>query len=153
MVAGAEVIERARAVAVHMGATCSPFDAWLASRGIKTLALRMARAQESARTLAARFREHEAVTRVHYPGWGPMLSFELASGEAARAAVRRLDGIVFSASLGGGGTTMSHSATSSHAALSAEERNGLGICDGLLRLSVGIESADDLWADLSHALA
>src|SRR4029079_1896797 len=79
--------DRVRGAAKRLGATVSPFDAWLASRGIKTLAVRMERAQANAATLAARLREHPAVRAVHYPGRGGILAFDVGSDAAARATV------------------------------------------------------------------
>lgn len=147
-----ELVEAARGVAQRTGMLASPFEAWLALRGIKTLDVRMKRCDANARLLAERLRAHSAVTRVHYPGWGAMLAFDVGSLEAAKGVVQRATNIALTPSLGGTETAFSHSATSSHRALSETERAALGIGDGLLRISVGIEDAEDLWRELLGAL-
>jgi cystathionine beta-lyase/cystathionine gamma-synthase len=149
----AAFIKDARGVARRFGMTAAPFDAWLASRGIRTLAVRMERAQATARDLAARLRSHPDVRAVHYPGRSAILAFELADGPAAARAIERMKLITLTPSLGGTTTTASHSASSSHRLHSPEERRALGISDGLLRLSIGLEAPDDIWADLTGAVA
>lgn len=146
------LIAEARGVALRMGCLVAPFDAWLALRGIKTLDVRMQRSDENARLLAERIGQHARVTSLHYPGWGAMLSFDVGSRSAAEGVVRRATGIPLVPSLGGTETSFSHSASSSHRGLSAEQRNELGIGEGLLRLSVGIEDPEDLWHELRQAL-
>lgn len=149
----ATFIADARAVAKRFGMTAAPFDCWLACRGIRTLAVRMERAQQTAGELARRLRGDQRVRVVHYPGTGAILSFELADGAAAARAVDAMRLITLTPSLGGTTTTASHAATSSHRGLSADERRALGITDGLLRLSVGLEDVEDVWRDLSSACA
>jgi len=153
IVAGDEdLIKEARGVALRLGCVAAPFDAWLAARGIKTLDVRMQRSEENARLLAERIGQHTRVQKLHYPGWGAMLSFDVGSLDAAKNVVRRASGIPLAPSLGGTETSFSHSASSSHRGLTQEQREKLGIGEGLLRLSVGIEDPDDLWHELSQAL-
>jgi cystathionine beta-lyase/cystathionine gamma-synthase len=150
---GRDLVERARAASVRMGLAVAPLDAWLTLRGLRTLSVRMQRAQATARDLSSRLAEHPAVRRVHYPGWGGLLTFDLGTREAAEQLVGGCSHIRLRPSLGGTETAFSHSASSSHRALTAIEREQLGIGEGLLRLSVGLEEPDDLWAELSRALA
>ena len=153
-----------------LGAELSPFDAWLSLRGLRTAALRLERGSESAAELASWFDVDERVHSVHYPGWhgsaegdraqellprgrGPMLSIELDGGVAAvDGFVRRLEGVRLAPSLGDVATTISHPALTSHRDLSAERRAALGISDGLIRISTGIESVDDLKGEFDAAL-
>lgn len=146
----ADIVAAARGVAKRFGAVAAPFDAWLAVRGVKTLALRVERGQANARDLATRLRADRRVRTVHYPDRGAMLSFEVADARRLAAALRL---ITVTPSLGGVTTTILHPATASHRNLSPERRAALGITDGLLRLSVGIEAVDDVWADLDAALS
>jgi cystathionine beta-lyase/cystathionine gamma-synthase len=170
LVGAAAFIREARRVAIRFGPTLGPHDAWLAVRGIKTLSLRMARTCENARALATFLARHPKVGAVHYPGLashpdhavaervlrggsGGVLAFELRGGlAAADALVKALRLIALVPSLGGVATTLSHPLKTSHRGLSPEERERLGVRDGLLRLSVGIEDAPDLTADLARAL-
>lgn len=149
---GAAFIAEARGVAKRFGMTASPFDAWLACRGIRTLDVRMERSQSNARVLAAWLGADRRVRAVHYPGWGAMLSFDVGDLATASRVVAALTLVTLTPSLGGTTTTVSHSATSSHRGMSAEERLALGIGDGLLRLSVGLEAVEDLRRDLAAAL-
>ena len=161
-----------RQVSKLVGGILGPFEAWLTLRGVKTLALRLRRQCESASRIAEWISRHPAVRHVHYPGLpshpdhamasrllrdgmgGAVVSFEL--GGAGRAEVFRfMDAL----RLCGTGTTVGdiysqllYPAISSHRALSAEERHRLGIGDGLVRLSVGIEEPEDLMADIGQAL-
>jgi cystathionine gamma-synthase len=147
------LIDEARARAVRMGLSAAPMDAWLAARGLRTLHVRMARSQATARVLAARLAEHPNIERVHFPGWGPLLSFDVGSRERAEQLVTGCAQIRLTPSLGGTETSLSHSASSSHRSLSAAERAELGIGEGLLRLSMGLEEPADLWDELTRALA
>ncbi|QNN47546.1 O-succinylhomoserine (thiol)-lyase [Thermomonas brevis] len=152
-----------------LGLTGSPFDSFLTLRGLRTLDARLRVHQENAAAVAALLDGHAAVRAVHYPGltshpghalaarqqhgFGAMLSVELDGGEAAvRAFVDGLRYFTLAESLGGVESLVAHPATMTHAAMSAEARAAAGISDGLLRLSVGIEHADDLVADLAAAL-
>lgn len=146
----APFIRDARGVARRFGMTAAPMDAWLACRGLRTLDVRLTRAQATARELAARLRADPRVPAVHYPGRGAILAFEVPDAPRAVAALRL---ITLTPSLGGTTTTVSHPASSSHRNLTPTARAALGIPDGLLRLSVGLEAVDDLWTDLGTVLA
>jgi cystathionine gamma-synthase len=152
-----------------LGLTGSPFDSFLALRGLRTLDARLRVHQENTARLALELQAHPAVAAVHYPGlpshphhalaarqqhgFGAMLSLDLVGGEpAARAFVAGLRCFTLAESLGGVESLVAHPATMTHAAMSPEARATAGIGDGLLRLSVGIEHADDLSEDLAVAL-
>jgi cystathionine gamma-synthase len=153
-----------------LGCTLSPFDAWLALRGLRTAGLRVERCSENASALAAFFAERVEVAAVHYPGMrgerdaalahkllpkgrGAMLSIDLRGrGRAANAFVCNLEGIRLAPSLGDVATTVSYPASTSHRALSPQQRTALGIGDGLVRISVGIEHIDDLKSEFDAAL-
>jgi cystathionine beta-lyase/cystathionine gamma-synthase len=164
-----ELIDQLRVQARLWGGAANPFEAWLALRGIATFPLRMERSCQNALELARRLEAHPTVARVYYPGlpshpqhelaarvldnFGAMLAFDTGSGEAARSVLRRLQHVRFAPSLGDTATTVSYPAATSHRALTAEQRAELGITDGVIRLSVGIDHVDDVWADLEQALA
>ncbi len=152
-----------------LGLTGSPFDSYLTLRGLRTLGPRLRAHQDNAATLADLLAAHPAVRRVYYPGlathpghalaarqqqgFGAMLSFELEGGEAAiRAFLDGLRCFSLAESLGGVESLVAHPATMTHASMTPEARRVAGIDDALLRLSVGIEDARDLRADLSEAL-
>ncbi|HEY4009964.1 MAG TPA: PLP-dependent aspartate aminotransferase family protein [Acidobacteriaceae bacterium] len=164
-----EHAERFRFVQKCTGGILSPFDSYLLLRGVKTLAVRMkqhdANGQAVAEWLVKRFGpekvfypglkthpQHELAKR-QQKGFGSMLSFELGSLEKADAFVSNLKLCYFAESLGGVETLVCHPATMTHAALGAEGRAKLGITDGLIRISVGIEDVEDILADLEQALA
>ena len=150
------------------GAILSPFDSWLLLRGMKTLALRIEQQQKNAAKIAAFLSEHELVNKVYYPGladqeqraimesqsrgFGGMLSFEVKSPEIVKAVLKHVNIISFAESLGGVETLITYPATQTHADIPLEIREARGVSDGLLRLSVGIESAEDLIEDLKQAL-
>ena len=153
-----------------LGITGSPFDSFLTLRGLRTLDARLRVHQENTHALIALLQDHPAVRKLHYPGlvthpghalaarqqrgYGAMLSLELEGGEAAvRAFVDGLDYFTLAESLGGVESLIAHPATMTHAAMTAEARQAAGIGDGLLRLSVGIEHADDLVEDIAAALS
>jgi cystathionine gamma-synthase len=153
-----------------LGLAGAPFDSFLTLRGLRTLDARLRVHQENTRALVALLDGHPAVRALHWPGlathpghalaarqqhgFGAMLSVELDGGEAAvRAFLDGLRWFTLAESLGGVESLVAHPATMTHAAMSAEARAQAGISDGLLRLSVGIEHADDLVADLADALA
>ena len=152
-----------------VGATLSVFDTWLLLRGIKTLGVRMTQSSSSAQKIAEHLSNHAAVSNVLYPGLkrhqryethmaqakngGAVLSFDVGSQENARIVVEALKIPAFSVSLGAVETIISYPPKMSHAELNAEELVACGITPGLLRLSVGLEDADDLIADLDAALA
>ena len=151
------------------GAILPPQDCWLLIRSLKTLALRVERHCQSALTVARWLKTQPKVTAVYYPGledhpghelsktqakgFGGMLSFRVDSPEVARAALKKLRLISFAESLGGVESLMTLPAVQTHGDIPKEERERLGICDSLLRLSVGIEEVGDIIADLEQALA
>ncbi|MCS7036126.1 MAG: aminotransferase class I/II-fold pyridoxal phosphate-dependent enzyme [Saprospiraceae bacterium] len=153
-----------------IGANCSPFEAWLAHNGLKTLALRMERHSANALALAQFLEQHPAVARVNYPGlpshldaelarqqmrggFGAMLSFELKDGfDAALRCVNRLKFCSLAPTLGDVDTLVLHPASSSHLNVPRELRLQNGITDGLVRVSVGIENSADIIADFGQAL-
>jgi len=152
-----------------LGLAGAPFDCFLALRGLRTLDARLRVHQENTQVLATLLDGHRAVRAVHYPGlvshpghalaarqqsgFGAMLSVELEGGEAAvRAFLDGLECFTLAESLGGVESLVAHPATMTHAAMTPEVRAAAGIGDGLLRLSVGIEHADDLAADIGAAL-
>lgn len=170
VVAGStDLIERIRHKANHLGGSLDPHAAFLLNRGLKTLALRVRYQNDSALRIAQFLEAHAAVARVHYAGlathprharakslfagFGGVLSFEL-KGPAQRADefAARVQIPAIAPSLGGVHTLLTRPATTSHAGLSREDRQRLGISDGLLRLSVGIESTEDLIEDFARAL-
>jgi cystathionine gamma-synthase len=152
-----------------LGITGAPFDSFLTLRGLRTLDARLRVHQENTAALVELLNDHPAVSRLHYPGlashpghavavrqqygFGAMLSLELEGGEAAVGAfIDGLDYFTLAESLGGVESLIAHPATMTHAAMTPEARAAAGIGDGLLRLSVGIEHADDLVADIAAAL-
>jgi cystathionine beta-lyase/cystathionine gamma-synthase len=150
------------------GAILGPFDAWLVLRGTKTLALRMERHNANGLAIAEYLEQHPRVMRVHYPGlashpqhalarrqmrgFGGMIAFDVGSLEAARRLLNAVRLCALAESLGGVETLISHPATMTHASVPAERRAALGIGDGLVRISVGLEDLEDLKADLGQAL-
>jgi cystathionine beta-lyase/cystathionine gamma-synthase len=157
--------------ASELGASADPFAAWLALRGLQTLALRMQRHCENAMALASRLAGHPLVASVSYPGLpghpdheiasrvlagghGGVLAFDLAGGrEAGRTVAGALRVASCAASLGDVKTLVLHPASTSHRQLSDEQLSAAGIRAGTIRVAVGIEHPDDLWADLEQALA
>ncbi len=150
------------------GGILSPFESWMILRGVKTLAVRMKQHEENGRAVAQFLAEHGKVQKVFYPGleshpqhklakrqqagFGSMLSFEMGSLEVANAFLKRLKVCTLGESLGGVETLISHPATMTHAAIGQAARERLGITDGLVRMSVGIEDVGDLIRDLEQAL-
>lgn len=150
------------------GAILSPFDSWLVMRGTKTLALRMEQHDKSGRAVAAFLEEHPKVKKLYYPGsashpqhllaqrqqkgFGGMVAFDVGSLEAARTVLDSVKLCTLAESLGGVETLISHPATMTHASVDVEKRERLGITDGLVRISVGLEDTDDIIADLDQAL-
>ena len=166
----AETVGRVRNAMIRAGANLGPFDAWLATRGARTLAVRLERQCASALTLAGFLEGHAAVARVHYPGLpshpqhalaqrlmprlhGAMLSFDLRGGAVAMerfmARTRLLE---FAPSFGDVATTWTYPARTSHRRVAEDEQAAMGIGPGLIRVSVGLEDPDDLIADLGGAL-
>jgi cystathionine gamma-lyase len=162
--------ERLRFIQKAVGGVPSPFDCYLVLRGLKTLAVRMQRHVQSALSIATWLESHSDVLRVRYPGLkshegfavaerqmrapGGMITFELKGGfEQARAFLKALRIVRCAESLGGVESLAEHPATMTHASLTSAARKTLGIGDGLIRLSVGLEDAGDLVADLETAFA
>src|SRR5271155_3976599 len=151
------------------GAILSPFECWLILRGVKTLAVRMEQHDRSGRIVAEYLSKHKKVKKVFYPGlpdhpqhdlakrqmsgFGSMISFETGSLENANKMLRKVRVCSLAESLGGVETLISHPATMTHAGVGAEVRRQIGITDGMVRISVGIEDVDDILADLEQALA
>jgi cystathionine beta-lyase/cystathionine gamma-synthase len=164
-----EWIERVWMYLKILGACPSPNDAFLVLRGVRTLGVRVERQNETAMTLARFLDEHPKVSAVHYPGlpnhpgheiagkqmrgFGGMLAFEVSGGvDAGRRLLESVRLITHAVSLGGIETLAVHPASTTHGPLDPEERRRGGITDGLIRVSVGLEAADDLRADLEQAL-
>lgn len=161
-------IEWLRFVQNAEGAILGPFDSWLVLRGTKTLPLRMQQHNANGLALAQFLNCHPKVRKVYYPGlpthpqyelakrqmrgFGGMLAFDLGSLEAARTVLNNVRLHALAESLGGVETLISHPATMTHASVPAERRAALGITDGMVRISAGIEDIDDLKEDLSQAL-
>ena len=168
-VADKAVGEKLHKISYTLGATLAPFDSWLLLRGIKTLAVRMERAQENALAIAQWLKTQPRVKKVYYvglpehPGYdinrkqsrgsGAMLSFTLDSAETALQVLAKVKIITFAESLGGPESLITLPATQTHADVSAEDREKLGITDSFLRMSVGLENVQDLIADLQQAMA
>jgi cystathionine beta-lyase/cystathionine gamma-synthase len=163
-----EDIEWLQFVQNSAGAILSPFDSWLVLRGTKTLPLRIARHSANGLELARFLEPHPKVKRVYYPGlpshpqhalaakqmsgFGGMLSFDLGSREAAARLLKSVRLLALAESLGGVESLISHPATMTHASVPEAERQMLGITDGLVRISAGLEDIDDLREDLAQAL-
>jgi len=151
------------------GAILSPFECWLILRGVKTLAVRMLQHDCNGRQVAEYLAQHKKVHKVFYPGlashpqhelakrqmsgFGAMIAFETGSFENANKMLRKVRVCSLGESLGGVETLISHPATMTHAAVGEEGRRKIGITDGLVRISVGIEDVEDIIADLDQALA
>ena len=151
------------------GAILSPFECWLVLRGVKTLAVRMEQHDRSGRIVAEFLARHKKVEKVFYPGlpehpqhelaqqqmtgFGSMITFETGSLSNAKKMLRKVRVCSLAESLGGVETLISHPATMTHAALGEKGRREIGITDGLVRISVGIENVEDVMDDLDQALA
>jgi cystathionine beta-lyase/cystathionine gamma-synthase len=151
------------------GAILSPLDSFLVLRGIKTLPLRMERHDASGRKIAAWLVKQKKIARVHYPGlpthpqhalakrqmtgFGGMISFDLGSLGRAKKFLGSVKLCALAESLGGVETLISHPVTMTHGSVPKKERERIGVTDGLVRISVGLEDVADLEADLSQALA
>jgi cystathionine beta-lyase/cystathionine gamma-synthase len=163
-----ERAQRIRTLSGSIGSVLGAFDSYLQIRGIKTLALRMDAASANALQIATWLRTHPKVKAVHYVGlpdhpqyeiskrqargFGSMVSVELDSAETAHAVLNRIQVAQYAESLGGVETLVTYPVTQTHADVPAAERESRGITDRLLRISVGIEAAADLIADLEQAL-
>lgn len=164
-----EASERLQFVQNAVGAVPGPFDCWLCLRGIKTLAVRMERHEQNARAIAEWLAGHPKLTRVLYPGlqnhpgrelhqrqasgFGGMIAFDTGSIENGAKVLKRARLFSLAESLGGVESLISHPATMTHASVPRGEREKVGLTDGLVRISVGIEDLDDLLVDLRSALS
>jgi cystathionine beta-lyase/cystathionine gamma-synthase len=171
VVGSADAMSAARARSVRIGSTLGPFDAWLALRGLRTLDLRMRRHSDNGIALARALRGMPGVAAVFHPclegspsravalrlmpeGTGGMLAFDLDGGRTAvQRMLSRFQMVRFAASLGGVETTISYPEITSHRGLTPAERAELGVGSGTVRVSVGIEAADDILADFAQALS
>jgi cystathionine beta-lyase/cystathionine gamma-synthase len=151
------------------GAILGPMDSWLILRGTKTMTIRLERTNENSQIIAEYLEAHPKVTRTIYPGlkshphyalarkqmngFGGLISFDVGSLDAAKTVLNRLRLMALAESLGGVETLISHPAIMTHASVPADRREMLGITDGLIRISVGIEDVEDLQADLEQALS
>ena len=166
VVKDSELENKLRYLCNTVGAAMSPFDSWLMLRGIRTLAVRMERAEQNARVLAQYLANSPYVSKVMYPGladhpgheimkkqargFGAMISFEVGSAEAVRSILKNVKLFYFAESLGGTETLITYPFTQTHAEVPDELKKKNGITDRLLRLSVGIEGADDLKAEFDR---
>lgn len=165
-----ERIRKVRATMALFGFNANPFECWLASRGLRTLPLRMERVSDTATELAGRFQQHRSVKRAFYPaladhpshhlaerllphGCGGMLAIDIGSRHAVDRLFRRLAGrIPFSPTLADARTTLSYPVGTSHKFMTGLERAAAGITDGLVRVSVGLEDVESLWREFDDAL-
>jgi O-succinylhomoserine sulfhydrylase len=164
-----EIIEKVKAFARHTGPALSPFNAWILSKSLETLDVRMERHCNNALEIAKRLEEHPAVSWVKYPflpshpqyaiaqrqmkNGGGIVSFELKKGlEAGRKFLDQLELFSLTANLGDTRSIATHPASTTHSKLTQEQRLDVGISDGLVRLSIGLENKDDIWKDLVNAL-
>lgn len=170
MVGSRDIVEKARLSTTKLfGGNIAPQVAWLVMRGIKTLALRMERHNSNALALAQELAVHPKVKAVHYPGlsnhpnhdiaarqmkgFGGMIAFDLGSVEAGKEFVNGVKLCALATSLGGVESIVQHSASMTHATLPAEARRKAGVTDGLIRMSVGVESLEDIRQDIFDALS
>jgi cystathionine beta-lyase/cystathionine gamma-synthase len=163
-----ELAEKLRFLQNAAGAVPGPMDCWLVLRGVKTLALRMQAHDRNAREIARQLATHPKVAKIYYPGlathpqhelacrqasgFGGIVSIDLGSLEQARVFLEALRVFSLAESLGGVESLVCHPATMTHASVPVADHQRLGITDGLVRLSVGIEDLDDLARDLESAL-
>jgi len=163
-----EQVEKLSFVQKAAGAILSPFECWLVLRGVKTLAVRMEQHDRSGRMVASFLAKHRKVKQVFYPGlpehpqhelakrqmtgFGSMITFETGSLNHARKLLKSVHVCSLGESLGGVESLISHPATMTHAALGEKGRRAIGITDGMVRISVGIENVEDILADLDRAL-
>ena len=168
-------LEQLHFIQMSVGAVPSPFDCWLTQRAIKTLALRMRAHNQNAMAIAKELNENNKVNKIYYPGlsnhpqhdlakkqqldpegnpaFGGMLSIDLMNIEKARKFVKNLNLFILAESLGGVESLVCHPASMTHASLPEDVRSKIGLSDGLVRLSVGIEHLDDLLEDIKSALS
>lgn len=166
-----EHAKQLRSISINTGGIAGPMDCALVLRGIKTLVVRMQQHMANAAELARRLQQHPSVEKVFYPGLAEHEHHELAckqmqhgfggvvsiylrndSRQAANSVVKNLQMIRLASSLGGVESLINHSSSQSHSGMSAEVKKSLGIREGLLRISAGIEDIEDIWSDLNRAL-
>ncbi|WP_449538698.1 trans-sulfuration enzyme family protein [Ferdinandcohnia sp. Marseille-Q9671] len=153
-----DLVERARAKVVNLGTNVSPFEAWLTTRGLKTLAVRMQVQSANARKLADVLRKNPNIARVYYPfeeeatGFGAMLSIELSKTVDVNEFFKSLGWVKLVPTLAGVETTVSHPLKTSHRALPPEAQEALGITNELVRISVGIEHCEDIISEFEQAI-
>lgn len=164
-----EIIEKVRFFARHTGPALSPFNAWILSKSLETLDVRLERHYKNALDIARRLEEHPEIKFVRYPflpshpnylvakkqmkAGGGMVSFELNGGiEAGSLFLDRLKLFSLTANLGDVRSIATHPASTTHSKLSVQEREATGITDGLVRLSIGLENVEDIWEDIEQAL-
>jgi len=164
----AEIAEKIAFTQNATGGIVSPFDSWLAIRGMKTLAIRLDRAQENASKISQWLTNHTKVCQVYFPGLkthpgrkihfkqatgpGAIISFKLSNSKNAARVINNVKTITFAESLGGVESLITYPVTQTHADIPETIRKKIGVTDDLLRLSVGIENCDDLIADLEQAI-
>jgi cystathionine beta-lyase/cystathionine gamma-synthase len=164
-----KTIEKLRFLQKSLGGIMSPFEAWMCLRGIKTLPVRMDRHNLNAIQVASFLSKHTKVKKVNFPGlvshpqhrlarkqmreFGGMISFDLGSLEKAKSFLKKVKLCALAESLGGVETLISHPASMTHASVPQEERNRIGVTEGLVRISVGIEDVEDILDDLKRALS
>lgn len=164
-----EQVEKLGFIQKAQGAIMSPFECWLVLRGTKTLGVRMQQHDRNGRIVANYLNDHRKVKKVFYPGlpehsqfelakrqmtgFGSMITFETGSLGNAKKLLKRMKVCTLGESLGGVETLISHPATMTHAAVGKEGRKAIGLTDGMVRISVGVEDVEDIVADLDQALA
>jgi cystathionine gamma-lyase/cystathionine beta-lyase/cystathionine gamma-lyase/homocysteine desulfhydrase len=164
-----EQAEKLQFIQKSAGAIMSPFECWLVLRGVKTLVVRMEQHDRNGRAVASFLNIHPKVKAVYYPGlpqhpqynlarrqmtgFGAMITFDVGSLKSAQRMLRKVRICSLGESLGGVETLISHPATMTHAALGEKGRKAIGLTDGMVRISVGIENFEDIIADLDRALA
>ena len=164
-----EIIAKMEAFARHTGPALSPFNAWIISKSIETLSLRVHHMSNGALEIAKRLESHPAISFVKYPfleshpnveiakkqmtAGGGIVTFELKGGlDAGRKFLNKLEIFSLTPNLGDAKSIATHPASTTHSKLKPEERQAVGISDGLVRLSIGLEHIEDLWKDLENAL-
>jgi O-succinylhomoserine sulfhydrylase len=169
ILANKEIIAKIEAFARHTGPALSPFNAWVISKSIETLHIRVERMTENALKIAKKLEKHPKVAWVKYPflpshphyktakkqmfGGGAIVTFEIKGGlEAGRKFLNNLNLFSLTPNLGDVRSIATHPASTTHSKLKAEEREAVGISDGLVRLSIGLEHVKDIWSDLEEAL-
>lgn len=164
-----EIIEKVKAFARHTGPSLSPFNAWILSKSLETLDVRMERHCKNALEIAKRLEQHPSIAWVKYPflpshpqyeiavqqmkNGGGIVSFELKKGlEGGRSFLDNLEMFSLTANLGDTRSIATHPASTTHSKLTSEQRLEVGITDGLVRLSIGLEHVEDIWTDIENAL-